>query len=367
MRQNGRKAAQSAAGERENDMPFDMSELSSSGKLNMYQDYIGLRHKSESNEAIARHREHLRETNRSTKDEFLGKIWGNDRTEPTQASDEYRQIVEMLEDLEEYMDEPISEINLKAMRDNMQQKYSAAMYLCDQYLKSHSGYRFTKTGKQRKALVETLRRQLEDEALMLQNGLEELQLRDFSGDATLRSMLTGTRSLDSTPARAREFSLPVSEEEQRDAEEDARREAEQAAKAAKDAEAAAGDKAAPPAKEGAAPVAEGDEEQAKQVGQQVSQAEKKVQQGAAQLSKKKYTVKKTGKAGAAAAAAIAAAKAAAEAAEKAAEAARVAAEAAKAAAVAAEAAMAAEQEEAEEEEQEAEAARRATAPCRYSP
>lgn len=283
-------------------MPFDVSEMTDSWRLRIYQDNIYLRDKEEREEAVQRHSEHLSQTGQSTRDEFLRKIWGGEKTAPQDASDEYRQIAELLEELDELMDAPVSQDNLQSVQQTMLQRYSILMYCCDKYLKKRGGYRFTRQGKNRQQLVQDLRRQLEDEALTLQKGLEEMPMD--GRNRTLRDMLPGTQPSVRAQAQARDFSLPASQEEQ--AEEQTLQAAEKTAQASAQAGGSAAEKA-------------GEKSASKE--QQDADAVKKeaadTLDRAVKLSDKKYKAKATGKSGEAIAAAIAAAKAAMEAAEKA--------------------------------------------------
>ena len=213
-------------------MPFDTSTLIGSREMEDYQNSIYLRERGERNEAIARHSEHLRRTGRTAKDEFLSKIWSDGQTEPGGASATYQRIVSMLEKMDDYMDETVTFENLEAIQQGMLQNYSMMLYFCDEYLKKRSGRRFTAQGRKRQQLVQDLRQKIEDEALMLQNGLDEIPAEGEG--KTLRSMLTGAQPLNPIIARARDFSLPSSYQE----------EEEQAASAGTGAEAGAVESAA---------------------------------------------------------------------------------------------------------------------------
>ena len=213
-------------------MPFDTSTLIGSREMEDYQNSIYLRERGERNEAIARHSEHLRRTGRTAKDEFLSKIWSDGQTEPGGASAAYQRIVSMLEKMDDYMDETVTFENLEAIQQGMLQNYSMMLYFCDEYLKKRSGRRFTAQGRKRQQLVQDLRQKIEDEALMLQNGLDEIPAEGEG--KTLRSMLTGAQPLNPIIARARDFSLPSSYQE----------EEEQAASAGTGAEAGAVESAA---------------------------------------------------------------------------------------------------------------------------
>lgn len=90
------------------------------------------------------------------------------------------------------------------------------LYFCDEYLKKRSGRRFTAQGRKRQQLVQDLRQKIEDEALMLQNGLDEIPIEGEG--KTLRSMLTGAQPLNPIITRARDFSLPSSYQEEEEAE-----------------------------------------------------------------------------------------------------------------------------------------------------
>ena len=198
-------------------MPFDTSTLIGSREMEDYQNSIYLRERGERNEAIARHSEHLRRTGRTAKDEFLSKIWSDGQTEPGGASAAYQRIVSMLEKMDDYMDETVTFENLEAIQQGMLQNYSMMLYFCDEYLKKRSGRRFTAQGRKRQQLVQDLRQKIEDEALMLQNGLDEIPAEGEG--KTLRSMLTGAQPLNPIIARARDFSLPSSyQEEEEEAE-----------------------------------------------------------------------------------------------------------------------------------------------------
>ena len=198
-------------------MPFDTSTLIGSREMEDYQNSIYLRERGERNEAIARHSEHLRRTGRTAKDEFLSKIWSDGQTEPGGASAAYQRIVSMLEKMDDYMDETVTFENLEAIQQGMLQNYSMMLYFCDEYLKKRSGRRFTAQGRKRQQLVQDLRQKIEDEALMLQNGLDEIPIEGEG--KTLRSMLTGAQPLNPIIARARDFSLPSSyQEEEEEAE-----------------------------------------------------------------------------------------------------------------------------------------------------
>lgn len=213
-------------------MPFDTSTLIGSREMEDYQNSIYLRERGERNEAIARHSEHLRRTGRTAKDEFLSKIWSDGQTEPGGASAAYQRIVSMLEKMDDYMDETVTFENLEAIQQGMLQNYSMMLYFCDEYLKKRSGRRFTAQGRKRQQLVQDLRQKIEDEALMLQKGLDEIPAEGEG--KTLRSMLTGAQPLNPIIARARDFSLPSSYQE----------EEEQAASAGTGAEAGAVESAA---------------------------------------------------------------------------------------------------------------------------
>ena len=221
-------------------MPFDTSTLIGSREMEDYQNSIYLRERGERNEAIARHSEHLRRTGRTAKDEFLSKIWSDGQTEPGGASAAYQRIVSMLEKMDDYMDETVTFENLEAIQQGMLQNYSMMLYFCDEYLKKRSGRRFTAQGRKRQQLVQDLRQKIEDEALMLQNGLDEIPAEGEG--KTLRSMLTGAQPLNPIIARARDFSLPSSYQE----------EEEQAASAGTGAEAGAVESAAAESAESAA-------------------------------------------------------------------------------------------------------------------
>ena len=228
-------------------MPFDTSTLIGSREMEDYQNSIYLRERGERNEAIARHSEHLRRTGRTAKDEFLSKIWSDGQTEPGGASAAYQRIVSMLEKMDDYMDETVTFENLEAIQQGMLQNYSMMLYFCDEYLKKRSGRRFTAQGRKRQQLVQDLRQKIEDEALMLQNGLDEIPIEGEG--KTLRSMLTGAQPLNPIIARARDFSLPSSYQEEEEQEESAGTGAEMGAvesAAAESAESAAADSAHSP-------------------------------------------------------------------------------------------------------------------------
>ena len=116
-------------------MPFDTSTLIGSREIEDYQNSIYLRERGERNEAVARHSEHLRRTGRSAKDEFLSKIWSDEKTEPEGASAAYQRIVSMLEKMDDYMDETVTFENLEEIQQGMLQNYSMMLYFCDEYLK----------------------------------------------------------------------------------------------------------------------------------------------------------------------------------------------------------------------------------------
>ena len=228
-------------------MPFDTSTLIGSREMEDYQNSIYLRERGERNEAIARHSEHLRRTGRTAKDEFLSKIWSDGQTEPGGASAAYQRIVSMLEKMDDYMDETVTFENLEAIQQGMLQNYSMMLYFCDEYLKKRSGRRFTAQGRKRQQLVQDLRQKIEDEALMLQNGLDEIPIEGEG--KTLRSMLTGAQPLNPIIARARDFSLPSSYQEEEEEAESAGTGAEAGAvesAAAESADSAAADSAHSP-------------------------------------------------------------------------------------------------------------------------
>ena len=228
-------------------MPFDTSTLIGSREMEDYQNSIYLRERGERNEAIARHSEHLRHTGRTAKDEFLSKIWSDGQTEPGGASAAYQRIVSMLEKMDDYMDETVTFENLEAIQQGMLQNYSMMLYFCDEYLKKRSGRRFTAQGRKRQQLVQDLRQKIEDEVLMLQNGLDEIPIEGEG--KTLRSMLTGAQPLNPIIARARDFSLPSSYQEEEEQAESAGTGAEAGAvesAAAESAESAAADSAHSP-------------------------------------------------------------------------------------------------------------------------
>ena len=228
-------------------MPFDTSTLIGSREMEDYQNSIYLRERGERNEAIARHSEHLRRTGRTAKDEFLSKIWSDGQTEPGGASAAYQRIVSMLEKMDDYMDETVTFENLEAIQQGMLQNYSMMLYFCDEYLKKRSGRRFTAQGRKRQQLVQDLRQKIEDEALMLQNGLDEIPAEGEG--KTLRSMLTGAQPLNPIIARARDFSLPSSYQEEEEEAESAGTGAEAGAvesAAAESADSAAADSAHSP-------------------------------------------------------------------------------------------------------------------------
>ena len=231
-------------------MPFDTSTLIGSREMEDYQNSIYLRERGERNEAIARHSEHLRRTGRTAKDEFLSKIWSDGQTEPGGASAAYQRIVSMLEKMDDYMDETVTFENLEAIQQGMLQNYSMMLYFCDEYLKKRSGRRFTAQGRKRQQLVQDLRQKIEDEALMLQNGLDEIPAEGEG--KTLRSMLTGAQPLNPIIARARDFSLPSSYQEEEEEAESAGTGAEAGAvesAAAESAESVAADSAHSPEQE----------------------------------------------------------------------------------------------------------------------
>ena len=228
-------------------MPFNTRASIDSREIEDYRNSIYLRERGEREEAIARHSEHMRLTGRSAKDEFLSKVWSDKQTEPQGASAEYQRIVSMLEKMDDYMDETVTFENLEAIQQGMLQNYSMMLYFCDEYLKKRSGRRFTEQGRKRQQLVQDLRQKIEDEALMLQNGLDEIPAEGEG--KTLRSMLTGAQPLNPIIARARDFSLPSSYQEEEEEAESAGTGAEAGAvesAAAESAESAAADSAHSP-------------------------------------------------------------------------------------------------------------------------
>lgn len=145
----------------------------------------------------------------SLQSNYLGQLTGTSRIGGN--SEGFEEILRTLRVIENFMDQVVGNVDVERYRTYLTEAYAALLFQCDNYLQSHSGYRYTITGKRRVRMVRELRAKAENEGHLVSMRLNDIG--DFGDGISLRQLLAGMRPLETAQAQvqASDFSLPETE------------------------------------------------------------------------------------------------------------------------------------------------------------
>ena len=154
--------------------------------------------------AVERHIDLLTNMDSSLQEEFIYELGQARRI--VRNSTGYQRILTSLEAINAVMDTIVTEETQALVREPLIDTYAALIQQCDEYLDTHSGYRFTSVGKKRVALIRDLRSKADDEAQLLMERLNTVG--SFGQGITLWQLFAGMRPLQEVTAQASQFLLP---------------------------------------------------------------------------------------------------------------------------------------------------------------